>query len=142
MLGSKQLLQLSVPIVGMVLLLLAPMSVAAAPASQASTIECQGEAATIVYVGYDAAIFGTDGDDVIVVNGGWNSVHAGAGSDKVCVSGHFNLLDGEAGDDAIMAIGLHNALSGGEGDDTLEADDASNGMEGGKGDDSCNGESC
>ena len=125
-----------------VLLLLVPLSALAAPSAQSSNLRCHGEAATIVYVGYDAAIYGTAGDDVIVVQGGWNRIHASGGRDNICVTGHFNLLEGEAGDDVISASGLHNTLSGNGGDDTLQADDASNTLRGGDGDNRCNGESC
>ena len=142
MLGSIRLLRFYILMVGALLWLTTPMVVSAAPASQTDTVECHGESATIVHIGYDSAIFGTAGDDVIVVDGGWNSVHAGAGDDKVCVLGHFNVLEGEDGDDAIKATGLHNALSGGDGDDTLEADDASSQMQGGEGSNRCNGSAC
>jgi Ca2+-binding RTX toxin-like protein len=122
--------------------LFVPMTVSAAPAAQTSDITCRGRAATIVYVGYDVAIYGTDGDDVIVVEGGWNRIHGGGGADLICVTGHFNVLEGEEGDDAITASGLHNTLSGGDGDDRLDCDDLRNGMQGGRGADQCNGEAC
>ena len=119
-----------------------PLTVSAAPVVQTSDITCRGQAATIVYIGYDVAIYGTDGDDVIVVDGGWNRIHGGGGADLICVTGHFNVLNGEGGDDAITARGIHNTLSGGDGDDLLDCDDARNGMQGGLGTDRCNGEAC
>ncbi len=116
-----------------------PLTVSAA---QTSDVYCRGQVATIVYVGYDVAIYGTDGDDVIVVDGGWNQIHGGDGADLVCVVGHFNVVEGDAGDDAIVVLGLHNTLSGGDGDDILDCDDVRNGMQGGPGMDQCNGEAC
>lgn len=111
-------------------------------AAQSVTPSCAGQAATIVFVGYDSAIFGTTGDDVIVVQGGWNHIHASSGSDIICVSGHFNMLRGEAGDDTIIVDGIHNTLSGDAGDDVLEADDGYNSLRGGEGINLCNGASC
>ncbi len=121
---------------------LIPLTASAAPAAQTSSVYCMGQVATIVYVGYDVAIYGTDGDDVIAVDGGWNRIHAGGGADLICVTGHFNVLNGEEGDDQITASGLHNTLSGGDGDDQLDVDDGSNRMQGGDGDDLCNGQAC
>jgi Ca2+-binding RTX toxin-like protein len=122
--------------------LLIPLTVSAAPAAQAGDVTCRGQAATIVYVGYDVAIYGTDGNDVIVVDGGWNRIHGGGGADLICVAGHFNLLEGGDGADTITVSGLHNTLSGGDGDDLLDCDDVRNELQGGPGMDQCNGEAC
>ena len=122
--------------------LLIPLTVSAAPTAQNSGVYCRGRAATIVFVGYDVAIYGTDGDDVIVVDGGWNRIQGGDGADLICVAGHFNVLNGEEGDDQISASGLHNTLFGGDGDDLLDVDDMSNWMQGGRGSDQCNGQVC
>lgn len=122
--------------------LFVPLTVSAAPVVQTSTATCGGQVATIVYVGYDVAIYGTDGDDVIVVDGGWNRIHGGGGADLICVAGHFNMLEGGEGDDLITVSGLHNTLSGGDGDDLLNCDDVRNELEGGPGLDQCNGAVC
>jgi len=121
---------------------LIPLTVASAPAVQISEVTCGGRAATVVYVGYDVAIYGTSGDDVIVVDGGWNRIHGGSGEDLICVAGHFNLIEGGDGDDAIAVSGMHNTLSGGDGDDLLDCDDVRNELQGGPGLDQCNGEAC
>lgn len=113
----------------------------AAPTVQA-TPECEGVPATIVHVGFDTTVVGTDADDVVVIDGGWNSVHAGDGDDRICIRGHFNAVFGESGDDILIATGLYNNMYGGDGDDTLDASDASDFMQGGPGRNTCNGQSC
>ncbi len=122
--------------------LFVPLTLSAAPAAQIGDPTCGGHVATIVYVGYDVAIYGTSGDDVIVVDGGWNRIHGGGGEDLICVSGHFNVIEGGDDDDAIAVRGMYNTLFGGEGDDLLDCDDERNGMQGGPGTDQCNGEAC
>ena len=104
---------------------------------------CQGEIATIVYIGYDSTISGTDGDDVIYIEGGWNYVYAGEGDDKVCILGHFNTIYGGDGDDILAVGGLYNELYGEAGDDALQVDSATSILDGG-GDpgDRCNGNGC
>lgn len=104
---------------------------------------CQGEAATIVYIGYDSTVSGTDGDDVIYIEGGWNYVYADSGDDKVCIFGHFNTVYGGDGDDILVVGGLYNELYGDAGDDALQVDSATNALDGG-GDagDRCNGGGC
>lgn len=104
---------------------------------------CQGEAATIVYIGYDFTVSGTEGDDVIYIEGGWNYVYADGGDDKVCIFGHFNTVYGGDGDDTLAVGGLYNELYGDAGDDALQVDSATNVLDGG-GDsgDRCNGGGC
>jgi Ca2+-binding RTX toxin-like protein len=103
---------------------------------------CQGEAATIVYIGYDFTISGTDDADVIYIEGGWNYVYADGGDDKVCIFGHFNTIYGGDGDDILAVGGLYNELYGDDGDDALQADSATNILNGDVGDDLCNGDGC
>jgi len=94
--------------------------IAAAQAEDTTPVlDCHGEQPTITYIGYDFVISGTDGDDVIYVEGGWNFVYANDGHDKVCIVGHFNDVHGGEGDDIVSADGLYNELSGNEGDDAM-----------------------
>ena len=94
--------------------------VASAQADDATPrLECHGEPPTITYIGYDFIVSGTDGDDVIYVEGGWNFVYANDGHDKICIVGHFNNVQGGAGNDIVSADGLYNELSGNDGDDTM-----------------------
>ena len=127
---------LALPLVSLLVFSSAPVS------AQGRTPLCDGQPATIVHIGYDSAIFGTSGDDVIVVQGGWNHIHAGNGSDTICVVGHFNVLQGDAGDDTILVDGIHNTLSGDDGDDTLQADDGNTILRCGDGNNRCNGDDC
>ena len=113
----------------------------AAPLQQAAPT-CLGQEATIVHIGYDGLILGTEAADIIVVDGGWNTVLAGGGDDIVCINGHFNYVSAEEGDDTVSVAGLHNSGYGNEGDDVLSAADDSNYLNGGIGDDRCNGDSC
>ncbi|MEZ4558505.1 MAG: hypothetical protein R2851_15620 [Caldilineaceae bacterium] len=124
------------------LVLLGAGAASAAPVYQEDAPTCHGATATIVHVGYDTTVVGTDADDVIVVDGGWNNIHGGAGDDKICVSGHFNAVYAEEGDDVASAGGLYNNVYGGDGDDTLDVDDGSSFMQGGSGDNTCNDNPC
>lgn len=115
---------------------------AAAQATEVGSYpDCHGEQPTITYIGYDYIVSGTDGDDVIYVEGGWNFVYANGGHDKVCVVGHFNTVHGGEGNDIVSAVGLYNELSGNEGADALHADVTTNALSDDV-NDLCNGGDC
>lgn len=103
---------------------------------------CQGRPATIVYVGYESVVKGTPGADVVIVEGGWNTIETGEGDDVVCAVGHFNTLYGGAGDDVLVSTGIYNVLYGEAGADALITDGETGTMNGGPGQNSCNGASC
>jgi len=104
---------------------------------------CQGEAATIVYIGYDFTISGTADADVIYIEGGWNYVYADDGDDKVCIFGHFNTVYGGDGDDVLVVGGLYNELYGDADADVLQADSPTNILDaGGDAGDLCNNDGC
>ena len=107
-----------------------------------TSLECQGKAVTIVHVGYEANVSGTDADDVIYIEGGWNTVNAGEGDDVVCTVGHFNTLYGGFGDDELVGEGLYNVLYGEEGDDLLLTDAETGTLSGGAGRNLCNDSGC
>lgn len=123
------------------LVLLSSGVASAAPAYQQAPT-CRGIPATIVHIGFDTTLMGTDAADVIVVDGGWNNIHAGDGDDLICVTGHFNSVSADDGDDVVVADGLYNTVYGGAGDDTMDADDASSFLQGGTGRNTCNGSPC
>ncbi len=107
-----------------------------------TSVSCQGKAVTIVHVGFEATVSGTDADDVIYIEGGWNTVNAGEGDDVVCTVGHFNTLYGGFGDDELVGEGLYNVLYGEEGDDILLTDEETGTLSGGAGRNLCNDSGC
>ena len=125
--------------VALLVLLSPPLLV---PAVAQSAYDCQGETADLVFIGFEGVIVGTDEDEVIYVEGGWNTVDGMLGDDKICVAGHFNTIIGGSGDDEIVGDGLYNELYGEEDDDTLITDSETGFMLGGPGVNSCNGGPC
>ncbi len=113
-----------------------------APVEAQSGYDCQGETADLVFIGFEGVIVGTDEDEVIYVEGGWNTVDGMLGDDKICVAGHFNTIIGGPGDDELVGDGLYNELYGEEDDDTLITDSETGFMLGGPGANSCNGGPC
>ena len=116
-------------------------TVAAQAVDTATGNDCHGEPPTITYIGYDFIVSGTDGDDVIYIEGGWNFVYANGGHDKICVVGHFNNVHGGEGNDTVSADGLYNELFGNEGGDALHADIITNALNGDT-NDLCNDSGC
>ncbi len=132
--------RLTLTLVVALLVLLSPTLLA--PVAAQPAYDCQGETADLVFIGFEGVIVGTDEDEVIYVEGGWNTVDGMLGDDKICVAGHFNTIVGGPGDDELVGDGLYNELYGEEDDDTLITDGETGFMLGGAGEDSCNGGPC
>ncbi len=114
----------------------APVSgapVSGAPVSAATSLTCQGLAATIVGTAGDDVLAGTPGPDVIVALKGDDTVNAGAGDDIVCGGRGTDKLDGQYGNDRLYgernglrpredqpATNVGDVLAGGPGDDVID----------------------
>jgi Ca2+-binding RTX toxin-like protein len=133
-----------------VLRILVPVLAAAALAAPvpvvapavAATLDCDGRPATIVVPLYTRSAEGTEGDDVIYVEGISTSVDGLGGDDVMCTSDRSGAslsggegrdqitgrgnLDGGPGDDVVVSTtGSFIDVRGGEGDDRILAKGAS-----------------
>jgi Ca2+-binding RTX toxin-like protein len=110
----------------------------AAPSTAAAVAPtCDGTPATIVVTEDTPDARGTDGDDVVVIDGDMRYDYvfeAGDGDDKVCGGSGSDTVDAGAGADWVNAYDGHDTLlggpgpdflMGGAGDDQLVGDDAS-----------------
>lgn len=70
----------------------------ATPVAEAGAPACQGQQATIVADG--GQVYGTDGDDVIVVPKRRAAIHAGGGNDRICYKRGY--VDGGEGHDSVQ----------------------------------------
>ena len=85
-------------------------------------------------------IWGTRGDDVIVVTGvGRHVVHARGGNDLVCGSDGVDIVLGGAGNDRLFGGAGNDRLRGGRGDDEILGGDGHDREFGGAGDDRLRG---
>lgn len=86
--------------------------------AQAAVATCEGSAATITSSA--RVIFGTSGDDVIVVQGGgFHSVYAGSGDDIICGSSGNDTINSSVGDDTINAGAGNDTINSGTGNDSV-----------------------
>lgn len=100
---------------------------------------CNDLAATIV--SSDRYIYGTDGPDVIVVQGaGRHKVLAGKGADVICGSDSRDRINGGAGPDRIYGEGGVDYLIGGTGRDVILAGPGDDSVFGGPARDAINGQ--
>jgi Ca2+-binding RTX toxin-like protein len=138
----------------------APLLVLGAPAAHAGSARCFGEPATIEVRHADTDVFGTAGDDVIVVTGLGEHVYGLDGDDRICSNArilggrgadrmkHFRRTDvvretslhGGPGDDLILRRGprdgdphLRPVTWGGPGDDRIEGGNNNDRLVGGTG---------
>lgn len=118
--------------------LVAPITLAT-PASATEEITCNDIAATIV--SSDPIIYGTDGPDVIVVQGeGRHKVLAGKGADVICGTDFRDRINGGAGPDRIYGAGGVDYLIGASGRDTILAGPGNDLVFGGPARDAINGQ--
>lgn len=118
--------------------LVAPITLAT-PASANEEITCNDLAATIV--SSDPIIYGTDGPDVIVVQGeGRHKVLAGKGADVICGTDFRDRINGGAGPDRIYGAGGVDYLIGASGRDTILAGPGNDLVFGGPARDAINGQ--
>jgi hypothetical protein len=108
--------------------------------AQADEVEtCDDQVATIV--SSDRVIYGTSGNDVIVVEGeGRHKVLAGKGADVICGSDSKDRINGGAGADTIYGEGANDFLIGGTGRDMIMAGPGDDQVNGGPARDAINGE--
>lgn len=114
--------------------------------AQAAPVTCAGVTATKVVNAKGADdVFGTDGKDVIVVNGTYKSVayitiYAGNGNDLICNQSATPLLVfGGAGNDDFRGNATPNIFLGGLGDDNARGGDGNESLFGGAGNDVLDG---
>jgi hypothetical protein len=111
----------------------------ATPASAAEVETCDDQVATIV--SSDRVIYGTSGNDVIVVEGeGRHKVLAGKGADVICGTDSKDRINGGAGPDTIFGEGANDFLIGGTGRDMIMAGPGDDQVNGGPARDAINGE--
>lgn len=109
------------------------------PASAVETPTCDDQVATIV--SSERVIYGTDGADVIVVEGeGRHKVLAGKGADIICGTDSKDRINGGAGADKIFGEGSNDYLIGATGRDMIMAGDGDDQVFGGPARDAINGE--
>lgn len=99
------------------------------PASHAAGPQCDGLDATIVGMSSPEKLFGTEGDDVVVLGdgndifvgkGGNDVVCAGAGADVIYPGAGTDRVFGEDGDDRVYEGPGDDHLDGGAGEDSLQ----------------------
>ena len=106
--------------------------------ANAAPVTCNGLNATIVSSA--SQIQGTNGSDVIVVQGNIGSSVSGlAGNDVICGSAGPDILNGGAGVDKIFGQAGNDSLIGGVGNDRLIGGAGNDSLIGGAGNDSLNG---
>jgi Ca2+-binding RTX toxin-like protein len=112
----------AITLMGLLALGLGGAASASTVSTQDKVAECQGVTAT--KVSGARHIWGTRGDDVIVVTGsGRHVVHARGGNDLVCGSDGVDIIYGGAGADRLLGKGGKDRLHGGTGDDDLSGGD-------------------
>ena len=85
---------------------------------------------------FDGAIYGTNGDDEIIVRAGKGSVQVDGMMTRL-KAGDYHTINGQGGDDTIIFLGADDMvkLAGGEGNDTLISNTDHSSLYGGTGDD-------
>ncbi len=94
----------------------------------------------VVGQGGNDTISSFDGDDLVVAGGGDDIVDAGSGRDTVYGGAGDDSLDGGAGDDTLFGGSGNDTLAGGAGDDDLYGGSGDDSLAGGEGDDTLRGE--
>lgn len=102
--------------------------------SGSDVILAPGDGNNLVY-GDDTSETSTDGNDLVIVGNGENTVYGGGGNDTVYAGSGINKIYGESGDDYIYAEGSQSILDGGNGNDIIIATGHNNNISGGAGDD-------
>jgi hypothetical protein len=118
-----------------ILFVLAFASLICVPVSaQAAGATCEGSVATISSSA--RVIYGTTGDDVIVVQGGGvHTVYSGAGDDVICGSSGKDTINGSEGDDTINAGAGNDIVNSGTGEDNVAGNSGNDVISAGPGDD-------
>jgi Ca2+-binding RTX toxin-like protein len=116
------------------LLAIAPVADAASCGGRKATIKPKGKS------GMTKKLNGTNGDDVIVSEGGKQKIKAKAGNDIICSGKGGDKIDGGEGDDLIFGGGGGDNIDGGGGNDTIHGEHGGDNVTGNLGDDSITGE--
>jgi hypothetical protein len=113
---------------------------ATATTSATGPARCGGLAATMVVTGDSPrVVYGTSGDDVIVVQDAGHMIRARAGDDRVCGSMGADVLRGGPGADSLHGRGGDDVVGGGADDDSVYGGRGDDSMYGGPGNDSMYG---